>query len=54
MGDLFKKAQGKCNCPGKGWGGYKCPYCGLTRKDRKKSKRHARRILKLILKIMQE
>ena len=44
--DEFKRHQAQCNCPGPGWGGYKCPHCRLSREDRLKIKRQARRRMK--------
>jgi len=54
MQDEFKKIQSKCNCLGPGVGGYKCPYCRFSKEDKIKAKRHARRLLKLQLKIEKE
>ena len=49
--DEFKRAQGKCNCPGPGWGGFRCPHCHLATKEKRVIRRHARRILKQALPI---
>lgn len=50
--DEFKRNQFDCNCPGPGVGGYKCPNCQFSRKERIKTKRLARRRMKQAIREM--